>query len=176
MAILFVFAASLVAIALYFLNEFILRRGAKRLPLPPGPKGLPLVGNIKDLPPPGSTECLHWLQYKDVYGPINSFTVLGQTIITIHDRDVASELMDKRSTVHSGRHDMKFVNMCGWGDLMGAQSLNDSFKAQRKHISQQIGSKASVSRFWPLQEIIVGRFLWRANKDHGQDLEQHIKT
>lgn len=29
----------------------------KKLPLPSGPKGLPLVGNIADLPPKG---CLEW--------------------------------------------------------------------------------------------------------------------
>jgi hypothetical protein len=37
-------------------------------PLPPGPKGLPIVGNIRDLPPPGAKEWEHWLKHKDLYG------------------------------------------------------------------------------------------------------------
>lgn len=37
-------------------------------PLPPGPKGLPLVGNVNDLPQPGVFEAHHWLKHKDLYG------------------------------------------------------------------------------------------------------------
>lgn len=176
MVVLVLFATSLIAIALYIFNQQIFKRVTRRLPLPPGPKGWPLVGNVTDLPSGDGPESLHWLQYKEKYGPINSFTVLGRTIITIHDRAMASELMDKRSLAHSGRPKMEFGNMCGWEDLLGSQQNNASFKAQRKHIFQQIGTKSSVSRFWPLQERVVGRFLWRANQDHGKDLDQHIQT
>jgi hypothetical protein len=80
-----------------------------RLPLPPGPVGLPLVGNINDLPPQGSQEYIHWLQFKDRYGPLSSVTILGQTMIVIHDRRTALELMEKRASKHSGRPSMKFA-------------------------------------------------------------------
>lgn len=76
--------------------------------LPPGPKGLPLVGNISDLPPPGIPEFQHWLQHKERYGPLSSVTVLGQTLVIIHDKDVAFELMEKRASKYSGRPNMKF--------------------------------------------------------------------
>lgn len=76
--------------------------------LPPGPKGLPLVGNVNDLPPPGIPEYQHWLQHKDRYGPLSSVTVLGQTLVIIHDKDVAFELMEKRASKYSGRPNMKF--------------------------------------------------------------------
>jgi hypothetical protein len=39
-----------------------------RAPLPPGPKRLPLVGNIADLPPSGTLEYLHWFKHKELYG------------------------------------------------------------------------------------------------------------
>lgn len=77
-------------------------------PLPPGPRGLPLLGNIKDLPPPGKLESLHWLKHKDVYGPISSVTVLGQTLVFIHDKNIAVELLEKRSAIYSGRPRLKF--------------------------------------------------------------------
>lgn len=37
-------------------------------PLPPGPPGKPILGNIYDLPPPGAQDWMHWLKFKDRYG------------------------------------------------------------------------------------------------------------
>jgi hypothetical protein len=37
------------------------------LPLPPGPKGMLLLGNINDMPKPGVLEAFHWLKHKDLY-------------------------------------------------------------------------------------------------------------
>ncbi|GAB7327630.1 hypothetical protein MBLNU13_g11473t1 [Cladosporium sp. NU13] len=78
------------------------------LPLPPGPKGLPFVGNVMDLPPPGMPEYKHWIKHKDLYGPLSSVTVLGQMMLIIHDKRVAFELMEKRASKYSGRPNMKF--------------------------------------------------------------------
>lgn len=36
--------------------------------LPPGPKGLPIIGNLLDLPAAGTQEWQHWLKHKDLYG------------------------------------------------------------------------------------------------------------
>lgn len=38
------------------------------LPLPPGPKGKPIIGNLSDLPPPDTPEWQHWLEHKKRYG------------------------------------------------------------------------------------------------------------
>lgn len=51
------------------LLSFLFRRKASnRAPLPPGPKGLPLLGNLNDLPQPGVLEAHHWLKHKELYG------------------------------------------------------------------------------------------------------------
>lgn len=54
-------------LALYVVKTVLMRK--KPLgPLPPGPKGKPVVGNISDLPPPGTQDWVHWLKHKDLYG------------------------------------------------------------------------------------------------------------
>jgi hypothetical protein len=95
-----------------FLALFILKRvlfdKKSSAPLPPGPRGLPFVGNIRDLRLAGIPEYQYWLKHKELYGPISSITILGQTIIIMHDKDVALELMERRSTIYSGRPRMVF--------------------------------------------------------------------
>ena len=100
-------------------------------PLPPGPKGLPIVGNLRDLPKPGDLEAHHWLKHKYLYGsfylsccspatkgdyvdlspigPISSITVMGQTIVILNDAQIALELLDKRAVKHSSRMKQTFA-------------------------------------------------------------------
>ncbi len=54
-------------VALYVINR-LLRGQDNGRPLPPGPKGIPVFGNINDMPKPGTLECHHWLQHKELYG------------------------------------------------------------------------------------------------------------
>jgi hypothetical protein len=54
-------------IALYALSR-VRRSKGNGLPLPPGPKGVPILGNVNDMPKPGVLEWHHWLAHKDLYG------------------------------------------------------------------------------------------------------------
>jgi hypothetical protein len=97
-------------LSLYLLKRIFFNNKAAYLPLPPGPKGLPLVGNINDLPTSATPEFEHWLKHKTQYGPISSVNVLGLTMIIMHDKSMVMELMEKRGSKHSGRPEMKFAN------------------------------------------------------------------
>jgi hypothetical protein len=57
----------LLAILLYAIRIILFRKKAPG-PLPPGPVGKPIVGNISDLPSPGTQDWMHWLKHKDQYG------------------------------------------------------------------------------------------------------------
>lgn len=56
----------LVVAAVYLYRRYICV--GHQLPLPPGPKGVPLLGNINDLPPAGVIESYHWAKHKAIYG------------------------------------------------------------------------------------------------------------
>ncbi|KAL7654613.1 hypothetical protein ACMYSQ_006619 [Aspergillus niger] len=146
------------------------------LPLPPGPKGKPIIGNLSDLPPPDTPEWQHWLEHKKRYGPITSVTILNQPIIILHGAQIAIELLEKRSLKYSSRPQPVFVGeMIGWKDTLGMQPYNARFRAYRKALHQVLGTKALVSRFDTLQELEARRLLRRMLEDPGEWV-QHLKT
>jgi hypothetical protein len=130
------------------------------LPLPPGPKGLPVLGNINDLPKHGALEWHHWLTHKDLYGPISSITVLGQTFVILNDADITLELLRDRAIVNSGRPIMTFGGeMIGWKNGLVMLQPNEMFKAYRKNIATVASSTATLSVFDRVQEEEAVHFL-----------------
>ncbi|KAI0128219.1 putative cytochrome P450 oxidoreductase OrdA-like protein [Hypoxylon sp. NC0597] len=144
-------------------------------PLPPGPRGLPIFGNLNDLPKPGVFEAHHWLKHKELYGPLSSITVLGQTIVIINDARLAFELFEKRSAKYSSRPRQIFAGeMVGWENALGLSPYNDRFRAYRKNMSRIIGTKTTASQFNKLQEAEVGHFLLHL-LDDPENCVNHIR-
>ncbi|KAF8267197.1 cytochrome P450 [Lactarius quietus] len=116
--------------------------------LPPGPKGLPLIG-----------DALHaldhdWLgspQRKDDYGDIMFLSALGQGILVINSQRVAVDLLEKRSNIYSDRphfisaggfltQNLTFV-LTGYGEL---------WRRFRRPTVEGF-SKTAVRHFHPIQ-------------------------
>jgi hypothetical protein len=84
--------------------------------------------------------------------------------------------MEKRGHIHSDRPDMVFsMDMCGWRDLLASQHYDDRFRALRKQVYQVMGTKTSLSKFYPLQDVEVHRFLLRSIQKP-DELISHIRT
>lgn len=156
------------------LGRLYLNRRSQLKP-PPGPKGLPLVGNILDLPGRGTLEYQHWLTHKGKYGPISSVTVLGQTLVILHTRDAIHDVLDVQSAKTSGRPTPEFAhNICGFDKIPGGQQYNDKYRRCRKMIHAQLGSKSMVHKFNNVQEMEIHKFLARI-LDHPDNFLQHLK-
>ncbi len=87
------------------LKLWLARRSA--LPLPPGPKGYPLIGNAFDIP-----HHYPWLTYAEWarnYGDVFSFSVFGKTTIVLSSLEAVTELLEKRSSNYSDRPRMVFA-------------------------------------------------------------------
>lgn len=145
--------------------------------LPPGPKPIPILGNITDFPRDGTPEYQHWLKLKDMYGGIFSVTVLGNTLVIIHDKVAAHELLERTAGRTSGRPPMVMANeLCGFEPFVVCQDYyNPSFRRYRKFLHRELGTKVSAAQFRDVQEIEVNRQLVRGLKEPGKWLE-HIRT
>ncbi|KAF2260004.1 O-methylsterigmatocystin oxidoreductase [Lojkania enalia] len=159
--------------ALYVLKRLQFKGDGR--PLPPGPKGIPFLGNVNDMPKPGMLECHHWLRHKDLYGPISSVTVLGQTFIIINDADIAFELMRDRSAIHSSRPGQVFSGeMVGWKHATAMSPYTETWKIHRKNITKIATTNVSVSVFDRIQEVEAAHFLLNV-LESPDDLFDHIR-
>ncbi|KAF9483933.1 cytochrome P450 [Pholiota conissans] len=135
-------------------------RSNKKLSLPPGPKGLPLVGNILDMP--SEKEWLTFARWGELYGDICSVTVLGQPLIVVNSSKNAIDMLDKKSAIYSDRPVLLMGGeLVGWKNTMVLLPYGDRFRRYRRLFHNLIGNQTAVKRFRPSQQIETRRFLRR---------------
>jgi fumagillin biosynthesis cytochrome P450 monooxygenase len=144
--------------------------------LPPGPKPLPLIGNLLDLPPKGTPEYQHWLKHLAKYGGLSSVSVMGTTMIIIHDIDIAHLLLEKKSGKTSARPVMEFAqDLCGFDQILVMRQYDDSYQSRRKLLHKGIGTKTDSEQYGGIMEAEAKQFIWRLMNSPEQ-LNQHLNT
>ncbi|KAI0335310.1 cytochrome P450 [Cubamyces sp. BRFM 1775] len=108
------------------------------LPLPPGPKRRPIVGNALDIPL--SKQWLTFQRWAEEYGDIFSISLLGQPVIVLNSVKTAKDLLDRRSAIYSDRFKSTVVRLIGWDwnvALMGyGQQWRQTRRAFHEHFHQ----------------------------------------
>lgn len=164
------------ALVAYTLYSFITSRTTRKK-LPPGPKPWPILGNISNFPPSGIPEHEHWAKHAPLYGPISSVTLAGSTLILVHDRHLAHDLLDRNARRTSGRPEMVMANkLCGFESIVVCQTYdNSTFRRYRRLMQQELGTKTTAARFAGVQEAEIARQLVRVLKEPGK-LDDHYDS
>ncbi|KAF9023913.1 cytochrome P450 [Hymenopellis radicata] len=154
--------APVLVVALLFLITLGLSslRRRRRFALPPGPKGLPIVGNVFDRPLSRA-----WLCYggwSDTYNSdVVSMEVFGQPVIILNSAKAAVELLEKRSAIYSDKPSFHMSNgLMGWGWDFGFMRYSDRWRLHRKTFNQYFNAN-QVSNYRPVQIQATVRFLRR---------------
>lgn len=135
-------------------------RAARSLPLPPGPKSLPIIGNILDMPT--EEEWKTFSAWGDTYGDLMSVTILGQPIIILNSFKHASALLDKRSGIYSSRPRLMMGGeIVGYNKTLALLPYGETFKQVRRLAYRLMGSKANLEPWIPLEELESHRLLKR---------------
>ncbi|CAH0046585.1 unnamed protein product [Clonostachys solani] len=151
------------------------RRKRSAVPLPPGPRPLPLLGNMFDLPTGKIPEYEHWSKHRENYGPVSSVTVLGQCIVILNDKQIAVDILDKKSLKTSSRPWLEFAfGLCGFGNYTSSIPYNETFRVDRKLMHQHVGTKTTVEGFREAQQFEVLRML-RLILDEPSKLLDHLE-
>ncbi|KDQ24006.1 hypothetical protein PLEOSDRAFT_1059179 [Pleurotus ostreatus PC15] len=122
----------------------------KRLPLPPGPRRVPLLGNLFQLPRRNG-----WLQFKQWSKHFGSdilyLNVAGVSVIVLNSTDAANDLLSRRSSIYSSRpHAVMLTELSGCDWAFATMPYNDYWKQCRRIFTMQL-NPIHVSRYQPQQ-------------------------
>ncbi|KAL1742772.1 cytochrome P450 [Schizophyllum fasciatum] len=163
----------LLACAVSLLVRIVRRR--RDLPLPPGPPGLPIVGNILLMnPDKGWEEFEQWSKIYDC--DLISLGGLGQRMIVANTYSSAKAILERLNMSDRPRS-MSMGELAGWKRTTVMHPYDDVWKLQRRYLHQTLGSRAGLRKYDELREAAAARFV-KGLLDDTQSLEEqcHIFT
>ncbi|KAH9929104.1 cytochrome P450 [Epithele typhae] len=144
---------------------------SRGLPLPPGPKGLPILGNVFDLP-----MSWPWIAYQQlglVHGDVIHFRALGQSVIVLNSAAAISEYLDKHTANTADRAQSLMVELTGNGHNLGLMRYGQRWRDHRRVFWQYFHRDAARS-YQQTQRAVAHIFLEKLLASPLL-LEQHIR-
>ncbi|KAG8769166.1 hypothetical protein FRC12_005129 [Ceratobasidium sp. 428] len=138
-------------------------RSRSLAPLPPGPKGNFLLGNVLELQ--NSPEFwLKFAEYADQYGPLVTVRMGNTPIFVLSDPHLAHELFEKRAANYSDRDVTEIVKLAGWDEDILFLPYGPKLKRLRTMLQKALNSRVAQD-YIPLQQYEVGRLMQHLIED-----------
>ncbi|KAJ3557933.1 hypothetical protein NM688_g1205 [Phlebia brevispora] len=157
--------------ALRAISWLLRRRRAMQL-MPPGPPGIPLLGNALQVP--NNKVFLKFTKWGRTYGPIYSLNMLGKPTVVLNSLKVGTELLDRRSTIYSDRPRMILASEILLGDATVPFShYGPRWRKQRRALHEALNVRA-VEAYTSLQEHTAVDMVLRI-LDDPDDWQKHFE-
>ncbi|KAK0460552.1 cytochrome P450 [Desarmillaria tabescens] len=130
---------------------------SRGLPLPPGPPGLPCLGNLLDIPI--HRPWIKFTEWKTQFGDLFYMKALGRGILVLNTMDTVVDLLNDKANLYSDRPTFVMV-----GDMMGLDNsvpmlpYGSTFKQHRKLCHMSLNPE-TVKQYHSLQEDAVAMYL-----------------
>ncbi|KAI0748083.1 cytochrome P450 [Daedaleopsis nitida] len=143
--------------------------------LPPGPRGLPFIGNALQLSLVDSF--LQFKEWSERYGSLLYFHIFGREFVVINDLKTALDLFEQRSGIYATKPRLVMA-----GGLVGKEKTSMVFSKYNalhkecRRIAHSWLNKQHVREYsWPLQEASSHRLLV-AILDNPANFSNYIRT
>ncbi|KAJ7252521.1 cytochrome P450 [Mycena rebaudengoi] len=153
------------------------RRRSSHLPLPPGPKKLPLVGNLFGLPSE-----FEWETYakwsKELGSDIIHLSVAGKSIVILSSVDVGFDLLDQRSAIYSDRRVSNRLLGDTWRvacATLASIFVNTRYRRENRRLFHSAFHVTAARRFRPQQVNASHDLLRRLLENPDDEVMKHIK-
>ncbi|SJL03000.1 related to cytochrome P450 CYP2 subfamily [Armillaria ostoyae] len=151
----------------------LFRLSSRNPPLPPGPRGIPFIGNLLDLP--SEKEWLTFAKWGEKYGDMVSVSILGRRLVIINSAQMAVSMLDKKSSIYSDRPVIGMGGeLVGWKNSMIFMSYGMCFRNGRRLAHQLFGNSVNIKQFLPMLEKETRRSLKRIFTKP-ERLSEHIR-
>ncbi|KAJ7756757.1 cytochrome P450 [Mycena maculata] len=131
--------------------------GVVRHPLPPGPKPLPLIGNLLDMPRSKSQQTFS--KWTDLYGDVVYLNVFGRHIILLNSVKSTNDLLEKRGQNYSDRPQFPLINLVGHGWNFGFKPYGKEWQSLRRTFTSQYNSNVTLRSFYEAHRDSASTFL-----------------
>nr|BAL05123.1 cytochrome P450 [Phanerodontia chrysosporium] len=140
---------------------------------PPGPRGLPLLGNLLDMPRKHS-----WTKHQELSKTYRSdiihYQVLGLHILALNSGRAVRDLLDKRSTIYSDRQETVMLHeLTGWHRNWALMRYGDAWKERRRLFHQHFRPRV-VSQY-NLKQVKAARSLLHSLLESPRVFSEHIR-
>ncbi|KAF8510098.1 cytochrome P450 [Gautieria morchelliformis] len=158
--------------ALLLCHLYYTRKQNTRPPFPPGPKPLPIIGNMKDLQNSKIWETYnHWAEE---YGDVVHVSSFGSHIIILNSFKAVYDLLERRSSIYSSRpHLTMFHDLMDTGGSTVWQPYGKTWRKHRSLYHKQM-NQIAAKEFQPSQ-LAAARGLLRLLVESPEDYLQHIR-
>ncbi|KAL0421847.1 UNVERIFIED_CONTAM: cytochrome [Sesamum latifolium] len=132
--------------------------------LPPGPPGLPFIGNLHQFDAQYPHKYLNNLS--EQYGPLMSMKLGSRPVLVISSAHVVKEIMKSHDIVFSGRPTHVAMQRLSYNGLdIAFSSYNDLWREMRKVSNLHLFSPKQVELFRPVREDEVSRMINKISRD-----------
>ncbi|KAH8805992.1 cytochrome P450 [Xylogone sp. PMI_703] len=125
----------------------------KRIPAgtetPPGPKGIPVLGNLPEVPPYHSW--LKFYEWSKKFGPLYRLSLFGRPHVIISSEKIANDLLRERGTIYSSRDRLPMA-----GEILSDNKrpvflpYNDLWRSGRR-LMHHLTMPAAATSYQPIQ-------------------------
>ncbi|KAJ7211168.1 cytochrome P450 [Mycena pura] len=137
------------------------RRNRSKLPLPPGPKKLPLVGNLLDIPRERQWEAYHkWSQ--ELNSDIIHLDAAGTSIVVLSSMEAIRDIFEERSSLYSGRVRLPMlVELMGWDFAFRELYHPEICSRSHRRLFYETFNHSAAKQFHPQETAAVHQVLRR---------------